>query len=81
MSVRDRIKNVISAVLSVPVEELSDDHAADELPEWDSLRHIELMLAIETEFELQIPSEVMLELTSIGAIDAYLRTHAAGGPR
>ena len=43
------------------------------LPDWDSLRHMELMLALELEFGVQITSEAMTALLSLDAIDAYLR--------
>ena len=69
----DRIKRVMSDVFGTPASELPDDPTIDNVPEWDSLRHIELMLALESEFSVHFSTEAMLELLSMDAIAAYLR--------
>ena len=35
-----------------------------ELPEWDSLRHVELMFELEEKLRVEIPTEVIAELFS-----------------
>ena len=49
--------------------------------DWDSLHHIELMLAIEMEFGVQISSEAMPALLSVDAIEEYLREQGVVGVR
>jgi acyl carrier protein len=69
----ERIKQVMSHVFGKPTSALPDDPTIDNVPEWDSLRHIELMLALESEFSVHFSTEAMLELLSMDAIAAYLR--------
>ena len=49
--------SVMSIVLEVPVEDLNEDSSSDTVGNWDSLRHLNLILALEDEFEITIPNE------------------------
>jgi acyl carrier protein len=66
---------MIAEVLDRPVQEIPDDASATTLEGWDSLRHLELMLALEAEFEIRIPTAAMRDLGSVEQIDEYLRAH------
>lgn len=46
----------------------------------DSLDCVELMMALEEEFEIEFPDEAMSDLTTIGAVADYLRIRAADKP-
>ena len=70
---RDRVRGVLAEVLAVDAASLPEDAAADSVEGWDSLRHLELMLALEREFGVRIPAESFLELASLPAIEDYLR--------
>ena len=74
---RDRVRQVMASVWDVPADEIPHDADTTSLPEWDSLRHLELMLEIEMSFGVQIPANQVPELTSIGAIEEALREHDA----
>jgi acyl carrier protein len=47
--VREGIKEVMARVLGVAAGAIPDDASPDVVPQWDSLRHLELMLAIEAQ--------------------------------
>ncbi len=68
----------MATIFQVRPEEIPDRAAMEELPQWDSLRHLELMLALELEFGLSIPLDQMLELITLDAIDEYVQQQAAG---
>ena len=53
---------VLSTVLKCEVNELS---SRETLPNWDSLKHIEIIFAIEDELNIQFPEENMSELDSV----------------
>jgi acyl carrier protein len=70
--VRERVKRVMGTVFRVDPETIPDEARSEELPGWDSLQHLELMLALETEFGVAISSETMLELTTLPAIERFV---------
>jgi acyl carrier protein len=74
--VHDRVKRVVGSVLRVDPAGIADDARSEDVPGWDSLRHLELMLALETEFGVRIPAETMLELTSLPAIERFVAAAA-----
>jgi acyl carrier protein len=76
---RERLKYVVADVFDCAFEDVPDDADPDTLAGWDSLRHLEMMLALETEFGVRIPTETMLELSSLEKIEDYLCEHAAEG--
>jgi acyl carrier protein len=52
-----RIKQVMSIILEVAIEDITDDSSQDTIGSWDSLKHLNLILALEEEFEISIPDE------------------------
>jgi acyl carrier protein len=73
---RERLKGVIAELFGLTTVEIPDDADSNTLSGWDSLRHLELMLALEEEFEIRIPADAILELVSLERIDAYLSERA-----
>ena len=53
--------------------ELSDSMTAEDVDGWDSLAHINLMFAIETEFGFQFSGNELAEMENIGAIKGLYR--------
>ncbi len=66
---RNQIKNVMSTVLEVPMEELNEDSSTDTIENWDSLRHLNLILALEDEFEISIPNEEVGNMVNFKLIE------------
>ena len=52
-----KIKQVMSAVFEIPVESIVDYASSDNIENWDSLRHLNLILALEEEFGVSIPDD------------------------
>ena len=52
---RERIQEIAAGIFSIPVDDMPPDASTDTLAGWDSLRHLELMLAIE-EVVLGVPA-------------------------
>jgi acyl carrier protein len=56
-NLRERILKVMSLVFEVSVETLNEDSSSDRIGSWDSLKHLNLILALEEEFNVEIPDE------------------------
>ena len=78
---RERLRELAGDAFGVSVAEVPEDASPEVLPQWDSLNHIELMLALELEYGVQISSEVLPELLSLGAIEEYLHEQGVNGVR
>ena len=73
------VKHLLSATFGVPVAEIPENAAAGAFAPWNSLGHLELMMAVEMEFRVQIPTERMMGLSSIQAIEDFLQTQGVSG--
>jgi acyl carrier protein len=74
MSVEKRIRELIVENLGVSEEEIKiDSHFIDDLGA-DSLDTVELIMALEEEFNIEIPDEDAEKLTTVGAAVEYVET-------
>ncbi len=67
-----KLKDVLSNVLGVSIEEINDDSSPDSLDKWDSLSHINLVMAIESEFEVELSPEDSMDMLSVKLIRMIL---------
>lgn len=70
-----KVKNIISEQLGIDVEEVTMESSfVDDLGA-DSLDIVELIMALETEFDLEIPDEEAESITTVGNIVEYIKAH------
>ncbi|MBC9030946.1 acyl carrier protein [Sphingomonas sp. JC676] len=60
----DKLKQVVADVLDVDVATIGADFSMDTVEQWDSLRHMTLVLAIEDAFSISIPDDEAANITS-----------------
>jgi len=67
-----KLKEVISNVLGVAIEEINDDSSPDSIDKWDSFSHMNLVMAIESEFEVELSPEDSMDMLSVKLIRMIL---------
>lgn len=73
--IKESVINIVSEVLGKPVGEISVDSKFVEDLGADSLDNVELVMKIEEEFDLEIPDEKSMEITSVGQAISHIREH------
>jgi acyl carrier protein len=68
----DTLKQVMATMLNVDVSVINEYSSMDNVPSWDSLRHMNLVLALEEEFNVTIPDEDAGNVTSFKLIKLVL---------
>ncbi|HEX5342226.1 MAG TPA: phosphopantetheine-binding protein [Duganella sp.] len=68
----DALKQVMATMLNVDASTINEDSSMDNVPSWDSLRHMNLVLALEEEFKVTIPDEDAGNITSYKLIKLVL---------
>ena len=71
-NISDRIKNVMSAVFGISNEEINDESSPDTIESWDSLKHMNLVVALEEEFNVEFTDNNIIELINMKLIMAVL---------
>ncbi len=68
----DTITQIMAQILQVPKETIGQDSSPETIDRWDSLKHMQLIMALEDEFEIQFPDEAIPELLSVRLIEEKL---------
>lgn len=71
----DKIKNIISEQLGVEKDEITMDSSFIDDLGADSLDIVELIMALETEFDIEIPDEDAEKVTTVGDVVDYIKSH------
>lgn len=69
----ERLKQVMASVFGVDAASISDDSSPDTLEEWDSLKHVLLVIALEREFRITFAPKEILALQNYRHIRAVLQ--------
>ena len=59
---KERVFKIISQVMNVPFEEVNECSSPENLKNWDSFQHINLILALEEEFKIQFTDEEIVRM-------------------
>ena len=76
MSVESQVKEIIVENLGVDAEKVTDDASFVEDLGADSLDTVELVMAFEEEFDIEIPDEDAEKITRVKEAIDYIEAHA-----
>lgn len=57
------------------IDQINLGFSMDDIPEWDSFKHIELIIALEEEFKIKLDVNDTTEMTSIPIIKSKILKH------
>ncbi len=69
----NRIKDVMAAVFEISKKKISDDSSPDTIKSWDSLKHMNLVVALEEEFKIQLTDEEIVEMINYQLIKLIIK--------
>ena len=65
---RDGVLEIVSQVMGVPKAKLNDDSSPNTIENWDSLKHMNLILALEEKFSVSFSDEEIVSMLSVRGI-------------
>jgi acyl carrier protein len=74
-SLEKRAREVLQVVLGLPPGD--GDIVRERTPEWDSIKNVEIVFALEEEFAVRIPERELAGMASLDAIVRILERHDA----
>ena len=70
--ISERLKRTILNELRLKDFNLKDETRAYEVPGWDSLNHIKVIVAVEKEYKVRFGTAELLRLANVGELQALL---------
>lgn len=64
----ERIEGIARDIFEDDVLELTEGSAAEDVDEWDSVNHVRLMIAVESEFGIRFETEEINEPRDVGGL-------------
>jgi acyl carrier protein len=65
-NVKQRLKTIFQDIFDDPSLEITDDMTAADVEAWDSLSHIDLIVAVEKEFRIKLTTGEVRGLGNVG---------------
>jgi acyl carrier protein len=62
---QERLQKCFVDALGVPAESVQDSLAYQSIKQWDSVAHMALVAALETEFDLMLDTDEIIRLSSV----------------
>ena len=72
MTDEQKLKRIMGTALKVDPSSIGTESSNDNIESWDSLKHMNLVLALEEEFSVSIPDEEAANITSYALIKLVL---------
>jgi len=73
MNLSERVQALLADAIHVPAEMVNPDMAFGDIPQWDSLGHMEVMLKLEEVFGVTIDTDAIAQLVSVPEICSFLK--------
>lgn len=71
----NELKEVLSKVFDTDIVNITEDASPDTVDSWDSLRHLNLVLALEEAFDIEFTEDQTIEIASYQLIKTILKEH------
>ena len=67
-SVFEQVRNVASDIFGIPADQITTESSPETIENWDSMQHLNLVLAVEEKFGVQLDPEDIEQMKNIGAV-------------
>lgn len=71
------VEKIFSEVFVLPESSVVDSLALGEIPTWDSLAHMMLIVRLEETYQIQFTGDEIADIKSVGDVRAALQAHGA----
>ncbi len=77
----ERLYGVLSSILNVRRDQLGPESSQESVKEWDSVKHMYVMFALEEEFDIEFTDDELVKLSSASVLMEAVVAKAGLGKR
>jgi len=71
------LRDILADILEISPEQVTPDLSIGTVDNWDSFRHLQVILAVEGEYGVQFDPQQIPELTSVSSLQSELEKKGA----
>jgi acyl carrier protein len=75
--IEPKLKRIVIDTLKLAETAYSEDLAAGDLPEWDSIGHVNLLMAVEREFDIAFDVIDAIDIESVADLQEMVKKYLA----
>jgi acyl carrier protein len=68
----EQVRSVASDVFGIPARKITAESSPQTIENWDSMQHLNLVLAVEEKFGVQFEPEDIEQMKNVGAVAALV---------
>lgn len=76
----EQVRDIASDIFGIPADTITPASSPQTIDNWDSIQHLNLILALEEKFNLQLSPEEIEEIKSIGAAAKLIESKLQATP-
>lgn len=80
MNVSDQIRTTASDIFGLPADKITLTSTPEVIDTWDSLQHLNLVLALQQKFDVRFAPEEIEQMTSIGDVIKLVESKVQATP-
>lgn len=69
----NRVKKVIAEILDIEISSINDNTSPETIESWDSLKQMNIIVALEEEFDIEFSDEDIVEMLNFRLICEVVR--------
>jgi acyl carrier protein len=74
----EALREIMAQVFQIDADTITADTSPETVERWDSLKHMQLIMALEDEFGVEFPDDAIPEMLSFGLINSKLAELQSG---
>lgn len=68
----EQVRGIASDIFGIPAAKITAESSPETIENWDSMQHLNLVLAVEEKFGVQLAPEDIEQMKTIGAVAALV---------
>lgn len=63
-AVEQKVKAIMAIVFKIDIKDINEDTSADDIDRWTSIEHVEFLVNLQEEFEIELTDSQIVEMLS-----------------
>ena len=76
-SLEMRVKAIMAAVFKIDTNEINEETSSDNIDQWTSLEHVDFLVKLQQEFEIELTDSQIVEMLSYPAVVEHVKAAMA----